>query len=207
MKDTTPKRDFVEAYETIVALGSSEDLTAETEKMKAAFVKRTGSFRPEDPWFETRSRAFWDDALTTQGFAALAGERAGRVEIAGRLARAHRGLFAVHDLLLVDQCSGAELEVTPLDESQATDLRHAQGLVDARVVASSDTGPLFVLPGAFHHPADATLAIEKILDAAEKKSMARGPLLDALLRMEHVLRSSSRVKASFAYRVESLDRP
>ena len=37
--------------------------------------------------------------------------------------------------------------------------------------------------------------------------MATGDVLDNLLRMKHVLRSSSRVKAAFAYRVESLPRP
>jgi hypothetical protein len=37
--------------------------------------------------------------------------------------------------------------------------------------------------------------------------MTTGDVLDALLRMEHVFRSSSRVKVAFAYRVESLPRP
>lgn len=204
MKDTTR---FLDAYEAIVDLGSAADLAAETEAMQARFMKRTGSFRPEDPWFETRSRAFWDDALTTQGFAVLVAERAGHAELAVRFERAHRGLFAVVDGALIDRWSGAELEVTPLDEAQAVDLKHAEGLVDARVVAFADSGPLFVLPGAFHHPADATDAILKIVETAHRKSMTRGAALDALFRMKHVLESSSRVKASFAYRVESLDRP
>lgn len=185
--------------------------------MREVFQKRTGAFGPEDPWFETRTRAFWDDALTTQRFAALAAPHVGDdvAKTAARFDRAHRGLFHVDEIdddgaHLVDLWSGAELVVSVLDEAQATTLEHAEGLMDARVV----TGPaeagalarLFVLPGALHHGPDATEPLVKVIGAARERDMKSGDALDALLRMELVFRSSSRVKAAFAYRIESLPR-
>jgi hypothetical protein len=94
--------------------------------------------------------------------------------------------------------------VRSLDEAQSVVLDHAEGLMDARVVAASDDGPLFVLPGAFHHAPDATAPALRVLAAARERGMETGDALDALLRMELVFRSSSRVKADFAYRVTSL---
>ena len=185
--------------------------------MRERFEKRTGSFGAEDAWFEARSRAFWDDALTTQGFAALAAPHAGD-EVAGvvaRFDRAHRGVFLVEDVddrgaHLVDLWSGAELLVRHLDEAQAVTLEHAEGPMDARVVAGpadeGETPLLFVLPGALHHASEAMDPLVKVIAAARERDMATGDVLDALLRMELVFRSSSRVKAGFAYRVESLPR-
>ncbi len=181
-------------------------------------MKRTGPFGPEDAWFEPRSRAFWDDAVTTQGFARLAAPHAG-AEVAGvvaRFERAHRGVFLVEDVddrgaRLVDLWSGAELIVRHLDEAQAVTLEHAEGPMDARVVAGpaetpADIPSLYVLPGALHHGSDALEPIVKVIAAARERDMETGDVLDALLRMELVFRSSSRVKAAFAYRVESLPR-
>ena len=180
---------------------------------------RTGAFGPEDAWFEARSRAFWDDAVTTQGFAALAAPHAGDEvgAVVARFGRAHRGVFLVDEVddrgaHLIDLWSGAELLVRHLDEAQALTLEHAEGPMDARVVAGSGVGPkgavapLFVLPGALHHGPEATEPLLKVIAAARERDMATGDALDALLRMELVFRSSSRVKASFAYRVESLPR-
>lgn len=185
--------------------------------MREVFQRRTGAFGPEDPWFETRTRAFWDDALTVQGFAAMAASHLGDdvAKVVARFDRAHRGLFHVEALdeagaHLVDLWSGAELIVSVLDEAQATTLEHAEGLMDARVVAGPARGGaaacLFVLPGALHHGPDATEPLEKVIAAAKERDMATGDALDALLRMERVFRSSSRVKAAFAYRIESLPR-
>jgi len=64
-----------------------------------------------------------------------------------------------------------------------------------------------VLPGALHHGPDALEPLVKVIAAARERDLETGDLLDALLRMELVFRSSSRVKAAFAYRVESLPRP
>lgn len=206
------------AYEAIVSLGArvsvsgeTGGLADETARMRAEFERRTGAFGPEDPWFEVRSRAFWDDALTTQRFAAHAALHV-REEarfLVGPLARAHRGFFVARDVddrgaRLVDLWSGAELLVGRLDEAQALSLEHAEGPFDARVVAAE--AALFVLPGALHHGPDALDPALRVLAAARERRMETGALLDALLKMELVFRSSSRVKASFAYRVESLPR-
>ena len=189
--------------------------------MREAFEKRTGAFGPEDPWFEARSRAFWDDALTTQGFAALAAPhlvpapaRGSDAEVAARFERAHRGIFVVQEVdergaHLVDLWSGAELLVRHIDEGQAVTFEHAEGPMDARVVAGppeEGAASLFALPGALHHGPDAMEPLRRVLAAARERDMATGDVLDALLRMELVFRSSSRVKAAFAYRVESLSR-
>jgi hypothetical protein len=186
--------------------------------MRERFMKRTGAFGPEDAWFEARSRAFWDDALTTQGFARLAAPHAGAevAAVVARFDRAHRGVFLVEDVddrgaRLVDLWSGAELIVRHLDEAQAVTLEHAEGPMDARVVAgpaetSADVPSLYVLPGALHHGSDALEPLVKVIAAARERDMETGDVLDALLRMELVFRSSSRVKAAFAYRVESLPR-
>jgi hypothetical protein len=245
LQDTTATA-VLAAYEAVVSLatspalsgrtrasqpeGPSLDLAEEARRMRERFRKRTGAFGPEDAWFEQRSRAFWDDALTTQGFARLAAPHAsalgtpsapGSVDVAGvvtRFERAHRGVFLVDDVddrgaRLVDLWSGAELIVRHLDEAQAVTLEHAEGPMDARVVAGpvsesvpDEVASLYVLPGALHHGPDALEPLVKVIAAARARHMATGDVLDALLRMELVFRSSSRVKAAFAYRVESLPR-
>jgi hypothetical protein len=230
LQDTTATA-VLAAYEAVVSLATSPapsgrnrlsgpdlDLAAEARRMRERFEKRTGSFGPEDPWFEARSRAFWDDALTTQGFAAMAAPHAGDgvADLVARFDRAHRGVFVVEDVddrgaRLVDLWSGAELLIQHLDEAQALTLEHAEGPMDARVVAAAPAGEgsvarLFVLPGILHHGPEAEGPLVKVIAAAREREMTTGDTLDALLRMELVFRSSSRVKAGFAYRVESLPR-
>lgn len=202
---------LVAAYDAVVALGAPPHvrLAEEAKRMREVFQKRTGAFMPDDAWFEARSRAFWDDALTTQGFAALAKDELDDA-LLPRFARAHRGLFQVADVdgsgaRLVDVWSGAELLVKHLDEAQAVTLEHAEGLVDGRVVAAS-IDALYMLPGAFHHAADATEPAMRVVEAARTRELPTREVLDALMRMELVFRSSSRVKAAFAYRVDSLPR-
>lgn len=195
-KDTTAAK-VLAAYDALVA--QAEPRAGE---LREVFQKRTGVFHAEDPWFETRSRAFWDDALTTQGVGQGFGQN---------FARAHRGFFVVSEVddrgaALLDLWSGAELLVRHLDETQALTLEHAEGAIDARVVAAGDPPSLYVLPGAYHHTADALEPAALVLSGARDRGMVAGDALDALLRMDLVFRSSSRVKASFAYRVESLGR-
>ncbi|HVH47406.1 MAG TPA: hypothetical protein VM925_33960, partial [Labilithrix sp.] len=126
------------------------------------------------------------------------------------IARAHRGFFLVEDVdergaCLVDLWSGAELLVRHIDETQALTFEHAEGAMDARVTGGPSGADLFLLPGAYHHPADALEPAIEVLGVAKKREMSTREALDALMRMELVFRSSSRVKAGFAYRVESLD--
>jgi hypothetical protein len=192
------------AYDAIVERGADGPLGELAGRLRTDFKKRTGTFNPEDPWFETRARAFWDDALTGQGFAVEADHAMGK-----SFSRAHRGLFVVDErddrgALLVDLWSGAELVVRYLDETQALTLEHADAAFDARIVAAGDA--LYVLPGAYHHPPDALDATLGVLEAARGRGLSTDATLDALLRMELVLRASSRVKPSFAYRVEALPR-
>ena len=216
-KDITPGA-FLAAYDALVQAGGGNALEGDLARLQEDFQRRTGTFRQDDPAAEVdaRSRAFWDDALTQPGFAARAaaelapGARPERLdEVVGGLGRAHRGLFVVEEAsrteaLLVDLWSGAELVVRVLDEAQALALEHAEGAVDGRVVPVART--LFLLPGAFHHPADATPHFAAVLDAARERTMGTAALLDALLRMERVLRTSSRVKAAYAYRTSGLVR-
>lgn len=203
------------AYDAALALVSDDGIAGEVARMREVFQKRTGKFETDDPWFEARTRAFWDDALATQGLAPLAaaaldGEAQPFVQLVRRFAGAHRGLFEVAEAdangaRLVDVWSGAELLVRHVDEAQRLALEHADGLMDARVIAASDEA-LFVLPGALHHSADASEAAMKVVEAARTRELRTGEVLDALMRMELVFRSSSRVKAAFAYRVDSLPR-
>jgi hypothetical protein len=199
------------AYEAMVALGDTGDLGAAAREMRAEFQRRTGAYGPEDPWFENRARAFWDDALTTQGFAARAAKELGEREetIATFLARSHRGFVLVEEVdarqaHLADVWSGAELLVRVIDETQALALEHAEGPMDARVSALPGSHELVVLPGAYHHPADALEPAIDVLIEARARGLETQAALDALMRMELILRSSSRVKAPFAYRVENL---
>jgi len=210
MEGTTPAQ-IAAAYEAMVGLGDTGDLGADALRMRAEFQRRTGAFGPEDPWFENRVRAFWDDALATQGFAVSAAERLGDREkaIATAIARSHRGFFLVEEVderaaHLVDTWSGAELLIRVIDETQALTLEHAEGPMDARVTAVPGSEDLVMLPGAYHHPADALEPALDILVAAKERSYTTKHALDALLKMELILRSSSRVKAPFAYRLENL---
>jgi hypothetical protein len=207
---TTPAK-IAAAYEAMVSLGDKGDLGAAAREMRAEFQRRTGAYGAEDPWFENRSRAFWDDALATQGFAKKAAEELGDEEkaIADCFARSHRGFFLVEEVdareaHLVDAWSGAELLVRIIDKTQALTLEHAEGPMDARVTAAPGSDELVVLPGAYHHPADALDPATAVLLVARERGMGTKDALDALMRMELILRSSSRVKAPFAYRVENL---
>jgi hypothetical protein len=198
------------AVETVTSLGLLAQHQERTLAMRRVFEERTGGFGPEDAWFDVRSRAFWDDALTRQGFArdvlgelpepALAWARA--------LGRAHRGLFYASTTsgrrMVRDLWSGAEFFVDEVDDAMRTALDAPSGPFDGRVAALSDPVRVGLLPGAVFHPEDAIEAIEQILETARQRSMEKNDVLDALLRMELALRSLSRVKPGYAYRVQAL---
>lgn len=213
----------LETVQRIVQLGGRPEHAARVAEMRARYEARTGAYRPEDPWFEERSRAFWADAVTAGAFGRAVEGDLGQEERTwlGPLERAHRGLFraseADHDVL-VDVWSGAELVVTTVDEASRAELDAASGqLFDARVVGRGGRGPaanedggaedpweVALLPGAVFHPRDATAAITAVLAAAHARGLSAAEALDALLRMERTLRSLSRVKAAYAYRAEAL---
>ncbi len=202
-----------ETYDALLAMGADSHHAARREEMRRAFEARTGAFGPDDPWFEARSRAFWDDALTTQGFAREAARALAEELVPWGLAfgRAHRGLFerfvdravAVPSgsVLLRDVYTGAELMVE-IDSAIADALRVASGLMDARVVGHD--GRVGMLSGVLFHQAEATPPIKGVIARAKERGMEVGPALDALMRMELRLRSLSRVKVAYAYRPEML---
>ena len=77
-----------------------------------------------------------------------------------------------------------------------------EALFEARVVAATDGCAM--LPGIIFHPPDATPLIYEIIGAGKQRGMSRDDLCDALLRMQHTFRNLSRVKISYAYKVEAL---
>ena len=204
-----------ETYDAILALGASEARGDRVAAMRAAFEARTGAFAPEDPWFEARSRAFWDDAVTAQGFAQ---EVAGALPVGARvwvprLERAHRGLFRVEKAsdrqsrVLLDLWSGASFVVHAIDEALQDALAAASAPFDGRLVGSDDPLQVALLPGAVFHPADAAEPIAAVLARARAEGRSGPDVLDALLRMERGLRASARVKAAYAYRADRLGAP
>jgi len=128
-----------EAYDAILALGSEEARAVRVAEMRRAFETRTGAFAPEDAWFEARSRAFWDDAVVTQGFAREAHDA---LPEAARtwtepLTRAHRGLFVVkgergQPSVFRDLWSGAEFVVHAIDDATRLALDAVSAPFDAR---------------------------------------------------------------------------
>ena len=199
--------DIAAALDEMLALAAAPSRQSRVLELRAAYEARTGSFSQRESFFEARSTAFWDDALTRQGFAReLAAELTeGSRAFVEPLARAHRGLFFVRPeagaFLLADEWSGAEFSAEPSSEGLRDALERSAGLVDGRVVGA---GRIVLLPGAVFHHADALEPIRALLPEARARGMETHGLLDALLRMDRSLRTLSRVKAAFAYRKEAL---
>src|SRR5690348_9937379 len=94
---TLPSMELAAAIDAMLALAAAPARHDRVLAMRAAFEARTGSFSPRDSFFEARSAAFWDDALTSGAFAR---EIADELPALARafvepLSRAHRGLFLV----------------------------------------------------------------------------------------------------------------
>jgi len=177
--------------------------------MRSRFEEATGAFSPDDAWFEERSRAFLCDAVTRARFgreveASLTPDERRWLD---PLERAHRGLFRAEGQLLRDVWSGAELQLSVIDDASRAELDASAGqLVDGRVVGAFSPRIVAFLPGAVFHPPEASAAIESVLAAARATELRTDDVLDALLRMERTLRSLARVKAAYAYRPEALVR-
>ncbi|MDP9033972.1 MAG: hypothetical protein M3O50_04135 [Myxococcota bacterium] len=200
----------LEAFARVVQLGGRPERAGRVAELRRSFEERTGAFSPDDDWFEVRSRAFWCDTVTREGFGQEIDPELGNEERTWLSAfrSAHRGLFRVERNRLVDVWSGAELEPTLADEESTAELAASAGqLFDGRVVGVDRPLRVALLPGAVFHPREATVAIEPVLAEARARGLSTHDTLDALLRMERMLRSLSRVKAGFAYRRESLSRP
>jgi hypothetical protein len=178
--------------------------------MHRAFEQRTGPFGADDAWFESRSRAFWDDAMTRQRAASpIRDELPPPDQLwVDALPLAHRGLFQSREedesIVLTDVLGGAELLVHEIDEASRDAIASTAGLFDGTVVAVASPVRLALLPGPIFHPEAAEDAITAVVNAGRARGVATEALLDALLRMEVSLRVLSRVKPSYAYRVEAL---
>jgi hypothetical protein len=201
---------FAAVFEALVAKVSSAAKPDEIRTLHAAFEQRTGTFGPDDPWFELRSRAFWDDAMTRRDAASrvlleLDGPERAWAEA---LPRAHRGLFEARHvdggLVLHDVLGGAELFVHEMDEASRDALAGTSSLFDGTVAARKAPVRLALLPGAIFHRAEAAEAIAQVVAVGRARGLTGDTLLDALLRMELSLRVLSRVKPSYAYRAEAL---
>jgi hypothetical protein len=210
-QESTPFR----AFERIVAIGGQPPYGARVRALRRVFEERTGAFAPDDAWFEARSRAFWADAVAREGFGREVAQSLSTQEKAwiGPIERSHRGLFdararkSASRYALRDVWSGAELEVDVVDEVSSEELAAAEGqLFDGRVVGVGSPPGATLLPGALFHPRTAREPIEGVLRAAREREMDRDDVLDALLRMDRALRALSRVKPSYAYRAEALER-
>ena len=200
----------IEVYETVVALAGEARHAERVAEMRRVFEARTGAFGPDDRWFEARSRAFWDDAVTRQRFARdveaeLPETARGWISA---FARSHRGLFRATERdgrwLVVDAWSAAEFVIDTVDDATREELHAADSLFDGRVAAVASPLAVALLPGAVFHPAEATGAIDGVLGAARAAGLSVDDTCDALLRMERTFRSLSRVKAAYAYRPEAL---
>ena len=202
-------------YDELLTRASAPGERERSAALRAAFFRRTSSSTPggaAEP--EDRERAAWDDALTSGGLAhdlAASLDDPSERSLARVLSRAHRGVFrmglagtqrAVHDVM-----SGASFLVLPRDDigREVLAVGEDEALFEARIVAASDGCAM--LPGIIFHPPDATPLIGEILLAGKQRGLSRPELCDALLRMQHTFRNLSRVKMSYAYKVEALSAP
>lgn len=210
MPPTKALPPFAAAFEGLVAHVAATLPAERIAELHQAFEKRTGAFGPDDRWFESRSRAFWDDMMTRQPAVRDALATVGEDQPwALALGRSHRGLFrsAADErgrLVLSDLWSGVTLFVDDMDDASRDALRAPTGPFDGTVVAVADPVRLALLPGAIFHAEDAEPAIVEVLGLARSRGLASGAVLDALLRMEMSLQVLSRVKPSYAYRAEAL---
>jgi hypothetical protein len=206
---------FFEAYDALLAAAALPAHQARVAEMRRSFERRTGELPAGERWaegLEARMRAFWDDALATQGFAATL-EAEVPEEMRGwarAIGRAHRGLFVLAAAqergarVVRDLWSGAEFLVHEIDDATRLALSAASAPFDARLVAIEAPVQIAMMPGAVFHPADAAEPIAKVLERARATGRSTEAVLDTLLRMEHELRASARVKAGYAYRVEKV---
>ena len=175
------------------------------------FLERTGTLPPDHPQAQFRHAAAWEDALCRGGLAAqLMGELDDEAErnLALLLTRSHRGIFRFDTLatrhVVHDLWSGAWFILVARDDiGREVSGDNLGSLCQGRVVGAAD-GCAF-LPGAIFHEAGATGCIEAVLKTAAERNIETDLLFDTLLRMDHTLRTMSRVRAAYAYRLEALE--
>ncbi len=210
--------------DTLVDRIVAESDQAEVARARAEFAARTGPFEPEDRWFEERTRAAFDYALSGWGeprgalvrsWAARAGEEERRAALA--LPRSLRGLFRVEPgegartdvssgggehVRLTELLGGAPLRVR-IEGGLGSRLR-AGDVFDGRVLLFE--GAVRVLPGMVFHPAEALAALDEILAAARREERADASILDGLLRMRMRFDRFTGMHARHVYRWDAIDK-
>jgi hypothetical protein len=197
-------------YEELVQRANGQPHAGLARVLVRRFLERTGSLPPDHPQARFRHAAAWEDAMCGGGLAGrLAEELDDRAErnLAMLLTRAHQGIFRFEPLgarqMVQDLWSGAWFILVARDDiGRAVSGDNLGSLCQGRLVGAND-GCAF-LPGAIFHDAQATQYIEQVLQAASSAALPGPGLFDALLRMDHALRTMSRVRASRAYRAEAL---
>lgn len=184
-------------------------------RARAEFAARTGSFEPDDAWFEERTRAAFDFALVDwgeprgvllQAWAARAPAQDARA--ARALGRSIRGLFRVERLAeepsvrLIELLGGASV-VLGAESSLVSRLRDGD-VFDGRVLLFD--GAVRVLPGMVFHPAEAAAAMTEILAAARAAGRTDPRILDGLLRMRMRFDRFTGMHARHVYRWDAIDR-
>jgi len=205
-------------YDELLARATVPPFQIRAERLRRAFFGRTGEVTGDTPTFAVRLAAAWEDVLVGRDadggcLAATLGETLedeAERDIAHLLGRGQRGLFELHaegeHRFLEDHLGGGSfllLRGDPLGlTAGARDDDRA--FIIGRVVGAYDGCTL--LPGPVWLPTAATPLVPELLAEARCRELEHDAILDALLRMDHALATLSRVKAAFAFRVQSLPR-
>lgn len=197
-------------YDELVERAAAPPVEPRARAWTLEFLERTGHFPSDHACAQYRLAAAWEDALCRGGFAREllpSLTDAAEKSLALLLTRAHRGIFqfdfvaghqTVHDLW-----SGASFLLVARDDiGREVPGDNLGGICQGRVVAAADG--CAILPGVVFHSADATGDIHRVLQVAAERQLDTDSICDALLRMDHALRTLSRVRASYAYRPEAL---
>lgn len=189
-----------------IALASSE---AEIAAARADFVARTGSFEPDEPFYEERVRAAFDDAVTSHG--------SPRAAMLRRWLLSHdeprtRALLRTWRTLLVVEKVGEHALVRALltdapflvvrDEGPAGKLREGD-LFDGRLFVHDGVR---LLPGPVFFERDAHQAIGAVLAEARRHGRGSEASCDALLRMQMRRLRQPGLRVHHVYRWDAFDR-
>lgn len=189
-----------------IALASSE---AEIAASRADFVARTGSFEPDEAFYEERVRAAFDDAVTSFG--------APRAAMLRRWLQAHdeprsRALLRTWRTLLRVEKVGDHALVRALltdaeflvvrDDGPACKLREGD-LFDGRLFVHEGVR---LLPGPVFFERDAHQAIGEVIAEAKRHERGSEVSCDALLRMQMRRLRQPGLRVHHVYRWDAFER-
>jgi hypothetical protein len=183
---------------------------ADVASAREAFAARTGTFSAEEPFYEERLRAAFDDALTAWGsppgvLLARWLERHDEPRAAA-MARSWRSLFSVASVedgaLVRAPLTGGELRLSGGD-GPASRLRQGD-LFEGRVFVHD--GAVLLMPGAIFFERDVHQAIDVIVAEAARHRRDSDALCDSLLRMQMRLFRQPALRVHHVYRWDAFDR-